>query len=128
MRRLELDDETMQQLCDNLPASYVLNTPLATVATHLKFLEQLPQEKLIVDFYQPPRDPYTEMSIIAYDDETPGLLSKICGAVYVAGLSIHQAQVFTLSAGEGALGAGRWALERRASTRRTKAPPKPAAD
>lgn len=96
MRHLEFDDETLQRLCDNLPASYVLNTPLPTIATHLKFLDQLPQEKLIVDFYQGPRDGFTEMTIVAYDDPEPGLLSKICGVVHAAGAEIHMAQVFTL--------------------------------
>jgi [protein-PII] uridylyltransferase len=96
MRHLEFDDETLQSLCENLPASYVLNTPLPTVATHLKFLEQLPQEKVIIDFYQTPQDAFTEMTIVAYDDEDPGLLSKICGAVWAAGFEIHMAQVFTL--------------------------------
>ena len=96
MRGLEFDDETLHRLCDNLPASYVLNTPLPTVATHLKFLEQLPQERVIVDFYQSGSEPYTEMTIVAYDDEKPGLLSKICGAVWAAGFEIHMAQVFTV--------------------------------
>ena len=97
MRHLELNDETLQKLCDNLPASYVLNTPLPTIATHLRFLEQLPEEKLIVDFYNHARDAFTEMTVIAYDDPEPGLLSKICGAVYALGMDIRMAQVFTIS-------------------------------
>ncbi|HEX8237026.1 MAG TPA: HD domain-containing protein [Abditibacteriaceae bacterium] len=96
MRHLELDEPLLQRLCDSLPASYVLNTPLPTIATHLKFLDQLPQEKVIVDFYQNPREPFTEMSVVAYDERQPGLLSKICGVVYAAGMDIHMAQVFTL--------------------------------
>jgi hypothetical protein len=79
----------------------VLNTPLPNIATHLKFLDQLPQEKVIVDFYQNPRDPFTEMSVVAYDEPQPGLLSKICGVVYAAGMDIHMAQVFTLFSQEG---------------------------
>jgi UTP:GlnB (protein PII) uridylyltransferase len=101
MRHLELDDQLLQRLCDSLPASYVLNTPLPTIATHLKFLDQLPQEKVIVDFYQSPRDLFTEMSVVAYDEPQPGLLSKICGVVYAAGMDIHMAQVFTLFSQEG---------------------------
>jgi [protein-PII] uridylyltransferase len=96
MRKLPIDDATLQNLCENLPASYVLNTPLPTVATHLKFLEQLPAEKVIVDFYQGPQDVFTQMTIVAYDDPKPGLLSKICGTVWAAGFEIHGAQVFTL--------------------------------
>jgi [protein-PII] uridylyltransferase len=96
MRKLPVDDTTLQTLTDNLPASYVLNTPLPTVATHLKFLDQLPQEKVIVDFYQGVHDVYTQMTLVAYDDPEPGLLAKICGAVWAAGFEIHAAQVFTL--------------------------------
>ncbi|HEX8552472.1 MAG TPA: HD domain-containing protein [Abditibacteriaceae bacterium] len=96
MRKLPVDDATLQRLTENLPASYVLNTPLPTVATHLRFLEQLPQEKVIVDFYQGAEDVWTQMTIVAYDDPQPGLLAKICGAVWAAGFEIHTAQVFTL--------------------------------
>jgi [protein-PII] uridylyltransferase len=97
MRNMEFDEELLQRLSDSLPASYVLNTPLPTVATHLKLIDQLPQEKVIVDFYQGPRDPYTEMSILGYDDPQPGVLSRICGVVYAANMDIHMAQVFTLT-------------------------------
>ncbi len=96
MRHLEMDDETLQKLCENLPASYVLNTPLPTIATHLRFLDQLPEEKLIVDFYNHARDAFTEMTVIAYDDPEPGLLAKICGVVYALGNDIRMAQVFTI--------------------------------
>ncbi len=97
MRHLELSDGTLQKLCENLPASYLLNTPLPTIATHLRFLDQLPQEKLIVDFYQHARDAFTEMTVITYDDPEPGLLSKICAVVYALGAEIRMAQVFTIS-------------------------------
>ncbi|HVF10227.1 MAG TPA: hypothetical protein VNA16_05460, partial [Abditibacteriaceae bacterium] len=96
LRHPELDDATLHRLCDNLPASYILNTPLPTIATHLKFLDQLPDEKLIVDFYEDQRQSLTEMTVIACDDEKPGLLSKICGVVYAAGPEILTAHVFTL--------------------------------
>jgi [protein-PII] uridylyltransferase len=96
LRNLELDDATLTRLTDGLPASYVLNTPLPTVATHLKFLEQLPKEQLIVDFYHDQRSTYTEMAIVTYDDANPGLLSKICGAVNAVGAEILTAHVYTL--------------------------------
>jgi len=99
MRHLELDDATLQRLSDTLPAPYVLNTPLPTIATHLRLLDQLPQEQLIVDFIEDPRGGFTEMTVIAYDDETPGLLSKICGVVHAVGAEILAAQVHTLRAG-----------------------------
>lgn len=96
LRHLELDDSTLQKLSDNLPAAYVLNTPMPTMATHLKFLDQLPDEKLIVDFYPLEGRNFAEMTVVAYDDEKPGLLSKICGVVYAAGAEIVAASVYTL--------------------------------
>lgn len=96
MRHLELDDATLQRLSDTLPAAYVLNTPLPTMATHLKFLDQLPEEKLIVDFYPLQGRSFAEMTIVAYDDADPGLLSKICGVVHAGGADILAAHVYTL--------------------------------
>lgn len=96
MRHLALDEATLQRLTDELPTSYILNTPLPTVATHLKFLDQLPQERVIVDFYPDPRGAFTEVTIVAYDDPQPGILSKICGVVQSTGAEILAAQVYTL--------------------------------
>jgi [protein-PII] uridylyltransferase len=96
LRNMELDEATLARLTDGLPASYVLNTPLPTVATHLKFLEQLPKEQLIVDFYHDASGGFTEMAIVTYDSPQPGLLSKICGAVNAVGAEILTAHVYTL--------------------------------
>jgi len=96
LRHLELDDATLQKLSDNLPAAYVLNTPLPTMATHLKFLDQLPEQKLITDFYPLQGRNFAEMAVVAYDDEKPGLLAKICGVVYAGGAEIVAAHVYTL--------------------------------
>jgi [protein-PII] uridylyltransferase len=96
LRHLELDDATLNRLSDTLPAAYVLNTPLPTMATHLKFLDQLPQEKLIVDFYPLEGRRSAEVAVVAYDDPKPGLLSKICGVVHAGGADILAAHVYTL--------------------------------
>ena len=96
LRHLELDDLTMQKLTETLPAAYILNTPMPTMATHLKFLDQLPEEKLIVDFYPLQNRNLAEMAVVAYDDDRPGLLSKICGVVHAAGAEITAAHVYTL--------------------------------
>ncbi len=98
LRHLEFDEATLTRLCEGLPAAYVLNTPLPTIATHLKFLDQLPDEKLILDFYEPPRGGFTEMTIVTYDDPRPGLLSKICGVMHAVGCDILAAHVYTLRA------------------------------
>ncbi|PQV64387.1 UTP--GlnB (protein PII) uridylyltransferase, GlnD [Abditibacterium utsteinense] len=96
LRHLELDEATLQRLSDTLPAAYVLNTPLPTMATHLKFLDQLPEEKLIVDFYPLQGREFAEMTVVTYDAASPGLLSKICGVVHAGGADIVAAHVYTL--------------------------------
>ena len=96
LRHLEFDEATLHRISENLPAAYVLNTPLPTIATHLKFLDELPQEKLIVDFYDPLRGGFTEMTLVTYDDPQPGLLSKMCGVMHAAGSDILAAHVYTL--------------------------------
>jgi [protein-PII] uridylyltransferase len=96
LRRFQWDDETLARLCEGLPAAYVLNTPLPTVAAHLKFLEQLPTEKLIVDFAPESRGHFTEATVVTYDDAEPGLLSKICGVVHALSAEVLAAHAYTL--------------------------------
>ncbi len=105
LRHLNLDDGTLQKVSDTLPASYILNTPMPTMATHLKFLDELPEEKLIVDFYPIPEHNVAEMTVVTYDDEKPGLLSRVCGVVHAANAEIVAAQVYTL---EGAALNSKW--------------------
>jgi [protein-PII] uridylyltransferase len=100
LRDLELDETTLRTLSAILPTSYILNTPRPTIATHLKLLDQLPQEKLIVDFWDDPHGDFTEMTIVTYDEEKPGLLSKVCGIVHAIDAEILAAQVYTLRAGD----------------------------
>ena len=105
LRHLDLDDGTLQKVSDTLPAAYILNTPMPTMATHLKFLDALPEEKLIVDFYPIPEHQVAEMTVVAYDEEKPGLLSRLCGVVHAANAEIVAAQVYTL---EGAALNSKW--------------------
>ena len=105
LRHLDLEDGTLQKVSDTLPAAYILNTPMPTMATHLKFLDELPEEKLIVDFYPIPEHNVAEMTVVTYDEEKPGLLSRLCGVVHAANAEIVAAQVYTL---EGAALNSKW--------------------
>jgi [protein-PII] uridylyltransferase len=101
MRRVqgdEIDESTLHRLCEELPASYVLNTPLNIMATHVQLLDQLPQEQFLIDFQDDEHGLITEMTLVTYDDEKPGLLSKICGVMHALGVEILTAQVHTLRA------------------------------
>ena len=97
LRDFEWDDDTLKRVTDSLPTAYVLNTPLPVIATHMKFLEQLPSEKLIVDFTTTTSGGNrTEMTVVTYDDAEPGLLSKICGVIHAIGAETKAAHVYTL--------------------------------
>ena len=93
---VSLDESTLARLCEDLPASYVLNTPLPTIASHLQLLDQLPNEGLLIDFSDDERGLLTELTIVTCDDEQPGLLSKICGVMHALSVEILTAQVHTL--------------------------------
>ena len=82
--------------CDAMPAAYVLNTPLEEIVFHLQLLDRLESEKVVLDAYNRPGDDYTELTLCAYDDPRPGVLSRIAGVLYGCGVDIHKAQVFTM--------------------------------
>jgi [protein-PII] uridylyltransferase len=82
--------------CDSMPAGYVLNTPLEEIAFHLQLLDRLESEKVVLDIYNRPGDDYTELTLCAFDDPEPGMLSKITGVLYGSGVDIHRAQAFTM--------------------------------
>jgi [protein-PII] uridylyltransferase len=90
------NESAVQMHCDAMPAGYVLNTPLEEIAFHLKLLEGLESEKVVFDIYNRPGDDYTELTICAYDDPMPGMLSKITGVLYGCNADIHKAQAFTM--------------------------------
>lgn len=97
---LEVPDERLKELSERLPASYVVNTPFGLIATHLKLLDRLETERVVADFYTTAGDDFTELTICAYDDPEPGMLSKITGTLYANDIDIRTAQVFTLDGNE----------------------------
>lgn len=82
--------------CDSMPASYILNTPLEEIAFHLQLLDRLESDKVALDVYNRPGDDYTELTVCAYDDPSPGMLSKIAGVLYGCNIDIQRAQAFTM--------------------------------
>jgi [protein-PII] uridylyltransferase len=51
--------------------------------------------KPLVDSRTPFGSNYTELTVVAYDDPTPGLLAKIAAVLYAHDVNLHSAQVFT---------------------------------
>jgi [protein-PII] uridylyltransferase len=90
------DETAVLKHCEAMPASYVLNTPLDEIASHLQLLDKLEAESVVLDVYNRPGDDYSELTICAYDDPTPGMLAKITGVLYGCNVDIHKAQAFTM--------------------------------
>src|SRR5437867_5323192 len=90
------EEEAIQQHCDGMPASYVLNAPLDEIAFHIQLLRRLAQEKVVLDTYNRPGDDFSELTVCTYDDPQPGMLAKITGVLYGCDANIHKAQVFTM--------------------------------
>ncbi|BDI32137.1 bifunctional uridylyltransferase/uridylyl-removing enzyme [Capsulimonas corticalis] len=83
----------------NLPAQYLLNTPLEEMYLHIAMIGRLRETFTpIVDFRHEFGNDYTEITICAYDDPKPGLLAKITGVLYAHDINVHVAQVFTREA------------------------------
>lgn len=83
----------------NLPAQYLLNTPLEDMYLHIAMIGRLRENYLpIVDFKHEFGNEYTEMTIVAFDDPKPGLLAKITGVLHAYDVNVHVAQVFTREA------------------------------
>jgi len=83
----------------NLPAQYLLNTPLEEMYLHISMIGRLRETFVpIVDFKHEFGSDFTEMILCAYDDPSPGLLAKITGVLYACDINVHVAQVFTREA------------------------------
>ncbi len=80
----------------NLPAQYLLNTPLEEIELHIAMVSRLRDTYVpIVDLNHEFGADFTEMAICAFDDPKPGLLAKITGVLYACDINVHVAQVFT---------------------------------
>ena len=80
-----------------MPDFYFVNTPLSRMRRHLNFLERLAAENIIVDFQRPAGAHYTELTLCAYDDAEPGLLSKVAGTLFAQKINVHTAWIHTLA-------------------------------
>ncbi len=83
----------------NLPAQYLLNTPLEDMYLHIAMIGRLRETfEPAIDFKNEFGADYTELTLCAYDDPKPGLLAKITGVLYAHDVNLHTAQVFTRDA------------------------------
>ena len=102
-RRRMAKDRTLENLppalvaehIQAMPPPYLLNQSMEHIALHIALVQRVRAGEVVVDFQDTERATYTELTVAAYDDPSPGLLAKIAGVLYAADLAGHSAQVFT---------------------------------
>ena len=91
--------EAVQAHTSAMPAAYLLNTSLETMTLHLTMISALTGDEaehgVVTDLRTLSGTQQTELTLVAYDDPTPGLLAKITGVLYAYDIRLHAAQVFT---------------------------------
>ncbi len=90
-----LPPEAVQEHCNAMPPSYLLNTPAEVIAQHIRLVERVKVEGPVVEFLDSPGRDFTTLTLCTFDDPQPGLLSKIAAALYAHSVNVHAAQVFT---------------------------------
>ncbi|HZO88314.1 MAG TPA: HD domain-containing protein [Chthonomonadaceae bacterium] len=90
-----LPEEEVAEHVQAMPPEYLLNQSLSNMALHIGFIRKVRAGQPVIDFHDERDATYTEVTICAYDDPQPGLLAKIAGVFYAAGLNTHSAQVMT---------------------------------
>lgn len=91
------EGEAVLEHCSRMPASYLLNTSVDEIALHVRLVQRLEKERVILDSYNRPGETYTELTVCTYDDPQPGMLARIAGALYGCGVDIYKAQVYTMA-------------------------------
>ena len=85
----------LQVQLDAMPASYLRAAEPARLAEHLQVLRTLPPGGVRVATHYEPAHGFSEYAIFTWDDLTPGIFSKIAGALAVSGVQIVSAQIWT---------------------------------
>lgn len=102
---LTIDSGLVQIHTEAMPAAYLFNTPLEAMGLHLAMIGALvngeAESGVVTDLRTLPGTLQTELTLVAYDDPKPGLLSKVTGVLYAYDIRLHAAQVFTRPMPEG---------------------------
>jgi len=92
----DLPTDTIALHMERMSAQYLLNTPIEEIHLHIAMIDRLRTGGLpMVDFKSEFGIDYTEMTIVAYDEASPGLLAKIVGVLYALDINLHGSRVFT---------------------------------
>jgi UTP:GlnB (protein PII) uridylyltransferase len=88
-------EEEVEEHIRAMPSHYLLSQSLNEIALHISFVRRVRADEVVVDFHEERNATYTELTLCTFDDPVPGLLAKITGVLYAAGLDVHAAQVTT---------------------------------
>ena len=90
-----LPEELVTRHLNQMPATYLLNTPQEQIGLHIRMVQEAIQGVPQLAFQTPPDASVTELTVCAIDDPEPGLLAKIAGVLYAGQVAVHAANVFT---------------------------------
>ena len=91
-----LPPDAIHEHTATMSAQYLLNTTLDEMYLHMAMINRLRATMLpCIDFRNETGSDFTELTIVAYDEQKPGLLAKIFGVLYALDVNLHAAQVFT---------------------------------
>lgn len=88
-----LPAEEVNEHCESMPASYLLNTPPEELAAHIGWVSVAKQGTPTVELKDDRAGEFTLLTVVAMD--RPGLLSEIAGVLHALSIDIHAAQIFT---------------------------------
>lgn len=92
LSRRNLEEKVVKELCESMPAAYLLNNDVDTIVRHLQMLERLAGGP-VVHFADGRRRPWTVLTVAAADQ--PGLLARIAGVLWAHDVNVHSARVYT---------------------------------
>ncbi|HEV2474515.1 MAG TPA: HD domain-containing protein, partial [Chthonomonadales bacterium] len=98
LRELSLENIPEAEVSEHvlaMPPDYLLNQSLQEMVLHIGYVRRVREGAPVIDFRDERDATYSEITVVAFDDPTPGLLAKITGALYACDLNVHSAQVLT---------------------------------
>ena len=83
-----------------LPEAYFINASRHDMPRHRALLEKLRAGDALMEFHNHRLGRLTELTLCAFDDDDPGLLAKISGALSSLGIELRTAYVYTIDAAQ----------------------------
>jgi len=81
-----------------LPEAYFVNAPRHDMPRHRTLLENLREGDVLMEFHRHRLGRLTELTLCAFDDDEPGLLARVSGALASLGIDLRTAYVYTFDA------------------------------